>query len=112
MIFNKTILIATAVALFYSESALAQAASAAAAVPESYAIPNAKITWKNEYPVGTTKPTPKPEWVALVKEDPALKIAPNIITEGKVYPNSMPTSFSCMLIIVPLFPSWWYYSKC
>lgn len=88
MIFNKTILIATAVALLYSDIALAQATASAVAtqptiVAESYAIPNAKIAWKNEYPVGATKPTPKAEWVALVKEDPALSIPPNIITSSK-----------------------------
>lgn len=84
MIFNKTILIATAVALFYSESAFAQVATQPSAAPQSFAIPNAKIAWKNEYPVATTKPAPKPEWVALVKEDPALHFSPNIITAGKV----------------------------
>ncbi|KAI7873720.1 uncharacterized protein EV154DRAFT_527829 [Mucor mucedo] len=94
MIFNKTILIATAVALLYSDIAFAQAAAAppAVVVAESYAIPNAKIAWKNEYPVGATKPAPKAEWVALVKEDPALSIAPNIITSiGGIIQNADPT---------------------
>lgn len=88
MIFNKTILIASAVALFYSEVTFAQAAAAPGAAPAptapTYAIPNAKIAWKNEYPSGTTKPIAKKEWIDLVKDDPALKITPNILTPGKI----------------------------
>lgn len=88
MIFNKTLLIASAVALCYSEVAFAQAAAAPAAAPaaattQTFAIPNAKIAWKNEYPSGTTKPIAKPEWMALLKDDPALKVVPNILTVGK-----------------------------
>jgi glucose/arabinose dehydrogenase len=94
MIFNKTILIATAVALLYSDAAFAAAAepaktsaaasSAAPAAPaQSFAIPNTKIAWKYEYPSGASKPAPKPEWVALVKENAALKVTPNILTVGK-----------------------------
>lgn len=88
MIFNKTILIATAVALVYSESVAAAAAAAppAAAPPavtQSFAVPASKFAWKNEYPFGLSKPTPKPEWLALIKDDPAMHIVPNVLTVGK-----------------------------
>jgi hypothetical protein len=88
MIFNKTLFIASAVALVYSETALAQAAAPApapaVATTQTFAIPNAKIAWKNEYPSGATKPIAKPEWLALVKDDAAMKITPNILTVGKI----------------------------
>jgi hypothetical protein len=41
----------------------------------------AQQTWQNQYPVD--KPEPKAEWLALVKENPALQITPNILTAGK-----------------------------
>ncbi|CAO3614814.1 unnamed protein product [Mucor hiemalis] len=95
MIFNKTILIASAVALFYSEVTFAQAAAAPGAAPAptapTYAIPNAKIAWKNEYPSGTTKPIAKKEWIDLVKDDPALKITPNVLTPDGIIQNADPT---------------------
>ncbi|KAI8373360.1 hypothetical protein BD560DRAFT_350940 [Blakeslea trispora] len=86
MIFNKLI-ITTAVALFYTTHVSAQAAAAG----ETFAIPNSKISWKNQYPSGTTKPTPKPEWVALVKDDPALNIKANILTPDGIIQNADPT---------------------
>lgn len=89
MIFNKSLLIASAVALFYAE-VNAQAA-AAGATTQTLAIPNAKIAWKNEYPSGASKPTPKPEWVALVKDDPAMKVTPNILTVDGIIQNADPT---------------------
>lgn len=39
------------------------------------------FVWKNEYPID--KPVPKAEWLALVKDDPALSITPNILTPSK-----------------------------
>lgn len=83
MIFNKTILIATAVALVYSESVAAAAPAAPPAVTQSFAVPTSKFAWKNEYPFGLSKPTPKPEWLALIKDDPAMQIVPNVLTVGK-----------------------------
>lgn len=94
MIFNKTILIATAVALVYSESVAAAVVAAPAApvapapvaptaVPQTFAVPTSKFAWKNEYPFGLSKPTAKPEWLALIKEDPVMQISPNVLTVGK-----------------------------
>lgn len=86
-------LIATAVALVASngavmaQSSAAPAASGTAATPAAaepvYAVPNAKIAWKESYPSGASKPVPKAEWLALVKEDPLLKVSPNVLTVGK-----------------------------
>lgn len=76
-------LIATAVAIVYSNIATAQ--TAAAPTEQTYAIPNAKIAWKNEYPFGTSPATPKPEWLALVKDDAAMKVQPNVLTPGKLF---------------------------
>jgi hypothetical protein len=81
MIFNKSMLIATAVAIVYSNVAMAQ--TAAAPTEPTYAIPNSKIAWKNQYPSGMSPAVPKPEWLALIKEDPSMKITPNILTVGK-----------------------------
>lgn len=84
MIFNKNMLIATAVALVASNGAvMAQTAATAAAAEPVYAVPNAKIAWKESYPSGASKPVPKAEWLALVKEDPLLKVTPNVLTVGK-----------------------------
>ncbi|KAI8090258.1 uncharacterized protein B0P05DRAFT_577734 [Gilbertella persicaria] len=80
-------LLATAVAIVCTSNVLAQTTTAA----ETYDIPNAKIAWKNKYPSGTTKPVPKPEWVALVKDDAALKITPNILTPDGIIKNANPT---------------------
>ncbi|KAG2236467.1 hypothetical protein INT48_003258 [Thamnidium elegans] len=96
MIFNKTILIATAVALVYSESVAAAAAAAPApaappAVTQSFAVPTSNFAWKNEYPFGLSKPTPKPEWLALIKDDPAMQIAPNVLTADGIIQNADPT---------------------
>lgn len=77
-------LIATAVALVASNGAvMAQTAATAAAAEPVYAVPNAKIAWKESYPSGASKPVPKAEWLALVKEDPLLKVTPNVLTVGK-----------------------------
>jgi len=90
MIFNKNMLIATAVALVASngavmaQSSATPATSGTAAAEPVYAVPNAKIAWKESYPSGAAKPVPKPEWLALVKEDPLLKVSPNVLTVGKL----------------------------
>lgn len=55
------------------------------------AIPNSKFAWKNQYPSGLSKPVPKPEWLALVKDDPALKIPANILTPDGIIQNANPT---------------------
>jgi hypothetical protein len=46
------------------------------------AIPNTKFQWKNTYPVDGSTLEPKPEWLALVKDDPILKVTPNTLTPG------------------------------
>lgn len=118
MIFNKTILIATAVALVYSESVAAAAPPAAApaappaappAVPQSFAVPTSNFAWKNEYPFGLSKPTPKPEWLALIKDDPAMQIVPNVLTAGKkIYFFRLPSK---IIFTYAFFFYRWYYSK-
>ncbi|KAI8972337.1 hypothetical protein BDB01DRAFT_845117 [Pilobolus umbonatus] len=58
----------------------------------TYAIPGGTFPWKNEYPSGQTRPLPKTEWLAVLKDDPALQIPPNIITSvGGVIQNADPT---------------------
>lgn len=115
MIFNKNMLIATAVALVASNGAVMAQSSAApaasgatAATPVAaepvYAVPNAKIAWKESYPSGASKPVPKAEWLALVKEDPLLKVSPNVLTVGKSYAcalfSDLPPTSHCKLQMV------------
>ncbi|KAI7906084.1 uncharacterized protein BX663DRAFT_498717 [Cokeromyces recurvatus] len=99
---NNNFLIATAVAILYTNSYVIAQSTATASVTQSAVapissttetntIPNTKITWKNNYPSGIAKPIPKPEWVALVKDDPALKIKPNILTADGIIQNADPT---------------------
>lgn len=52
----------------------------------TYAVPNSKIAWQNQYPVDAA--VPKAEWLALVKEDAALQITPNILTVDGVIQNA------------------------
>lgn len=97
MIFNKNMLIATAVALVISNNAVmaqssaaavasttADASAATASTEAVYTIPNAKIAWKESYPSAESKPVPKAEWLALVKDDAVLKVTPNVLTVGNV----------------------------
>ncbi|KAI9478372.1 MAG: hypothetical protein EXX96DRAFT_483780 [Benjaminiella poitrasii] len=88
MIFNKSFLIATAVAIVYSGNNVFAQTTAST---ETYVTPNTKFAWKNTYPSASTKPIPKPEWVALIKDDPALTITPNILTTDGVIQNADPT---------------------
>lgn len=69
---NKNILI-TILSLAYAHQTFAQ---------QTLAVPTSNFPWKNSYPVDGSKPDPKPEWLALVKDDPALKVSPNILTAG------------------------------
>ncbi|KAL9556466.1 hypothetical protein MBANPS3_001859 [Mucor bainieri] len=95
-------LIATAVALVASNGAVMAQSSAAPAASGAtpatpvaaepvYAIPNAKIAWKESYPSGASKPVPKAEWLALVKEDALLKVSPNVLTVDGIIQNADPT---------------------
>lgn len=81
----KLVLISIAI-LFSQVSAQGTATQSSAAPVAStaatFAIPNSKIAWKNQYPSGTSKPVPKPEWLSLVKDDPAIRIPSNILTPG------------------------------
>ncbi|KAI8645678.1 hypothetical protein BD408DRAFT_338207 [Parasitella parasitica] len=77
---------------------MAQAPPAAAASPATtasaapvYAIPNGKIAWKEAYPSGASKPVPKPEWLALIKDDALLQVTPNVLTVDGVIQNADPT---------------------
>jgi hypothetical protein len=87
MIFNTKQILFTAIALVVSTaSGQAVSASAPAATSSSAAqaspvlsIPNTKIAWKNQYPQGESKPSPKAEWVTLVKGGPELQYAPNTL---------------------------------
>ncbi|KAG1223778.1 hypothetical protein G6F35_004447 [Rhizopus arrhizus] len=55
------------------------------------AIPNTKFQWKNTYPVDGSTLEPKPEWLALVKDDPILKVTPNTLTPDGIIQNADPS---------------------
>ncbi|KAI8874872.1 carbohydrate esterase family 4 protein [Backusella circina FSU 941] len=86
MIFSTKQILFTAIALVVStvsgQAVSATASSPAAGASPVLAIPNTKIPWKNEYPQGESKPSPKAEWVSLVKDGPELRYAPNTLIGG------------------------------
>lgn len=88
MFISKNTIAAIALLYYSTNHVLAQGtATPSSAAPvvstaPTFAIPNSKIAWKNQYPSGTSKPVPKPEWLTLVKDDPALKIPLNTLTPG------------------------------
>lgn len=93
---NKNILI-TILSLAYAHQTFAQ---------QTLAVPTSNFPWKNSYPADGSKPDPKPEWLALVKDDPVLKVSPNILTAGTCV---------CVYIHYAMYTNFiyrWHYSKC
>ncbi|CAO3681647.1 chitin deacetylase [Rhizopus azygosporus] len=78
---NKNILI-TILSLAYAHQTFAQ---------QTLAVPTSNFPWKNSYPADGSKPDPKPEWLALVKDDPVLKVSPNILTTDGIIQNADPS---------------------